>query len=179
MAIAGFTQALVYLRDPKINKDDADLPFNIAGALNGLADAERLSGSLQKAAEEHEKAGEHYEKAGKHYTEALSLATAINYPDGVAAYTGNLAALALDLGQPERAEVMAREALHLSENVWRMELIASNCHRLAKALLRLGRIAEARSHARRAVEIFERLKSPYLAYAQATLAECEGGAPAA
>ncbi|MCK7480953.1 MAG: hypothetical protein M0C28_29915 [Candidatus Moduliflexus flocculans] len=51
-------------------------------------------------------------------------------------YTGNLAGLALDREQWAEAESLAREALALAEKVGRQELIASDCHRLAKALLK-------------------------------------------
>jgi hypothetical protein len=42
--------------------------------------------------------------------------------------------------------------------------------------MRQGKKAEALPHARCAVEIFQKLGSPYLAFAQQTLAECEGQA---
>jgi len=58
--------------------------------------------------------------------------------------------------------------------VGRQQLIASNCHRIAKALVRPGQAAEALPYARRAVEIYTQLGSPNLASAQATLRECEG-----
>ena len=50
--------------------------------------------------------------------------------------TGNLASLALDREQWAKAESLAREALTLAEKVGRQELIASDCHRLAYALLK-------------------------------------------
>jgi hypothetical protein len=78
-----------------------------------------------------------------------------------AIYTGNLAALALDRKQWAEAETLAREALALAEKVGRQELIASVCvHHIAKALLRQNKaLPEARTFARRAVEIYTRLKS--------------------
>jgi Flp pilus assembly protein TadD len=61
----------------------------------------------------------------------------------------------------------------LSENLGRQELIASDNHRLAKALVRQGKAAEALAHAQKAVEIFTHLGLPDLAEAQAILTECE------
>ncbi len=89
-------------------------------------------------------------------------------------YTGNLAELALDREQWAEAESLAREALALAEKVGRQELIASDCHRLAKALLKQNHnLDEALSLSRRAVEIYTRLRSSRLQSAQETLAEIE------
>ena len=132
---------------------------DVAIGLNVLAGAEQLSGDFTAAEE--------------HYREALRVARAVSFAEGVANYTGNLASLALDREDWPTAETLAREALPLSEKVGRQELIANNNRRLALALLLQGRAAEALPHAQKAVEIFTRLGSPDLAGAQTTLTECE------
>ncbi|MHC4180213.1 MAG: tetratricopeptide repeat protein, partial [Planctomycetota bacterium] len=112
------------------------------------------------------------DEAETHYREALAMAKGLPYPDGVATFTGNLAALALDREQWPEAERLAREALKLSEGIGRKELIAEDSAHLAKALARQGRGAEGRGHAERAVAIYSELRSPDLARAQAALDEC-------
>jgi hypothetical protein len=96
-----------------------------------------------------------------------------NYPEGVATYTGNLAELALDRSDWTAGEALAREALSLAEKVGRRELIASDCRRLAVALVRQGKKAEALPYAQRAVEIFFQLGTPKVTEAREILAECE------
>lgn len=155
-AIAAYRESLELWRSLAAESVD------VASGLNDLAGAEQLSSDLAAAEE--------------HYREALRIARAAGYAEGVATYTGNLAALALEREDWPAAETVAREALPLSEAVHRQELIASNNHRLAEALVRQGKAAEALPHARRAVDLFTRLGSPDLAYAQATLTECEAGA---
>ena len=93
--------------------------------LNDLAGAEQLN--------------KDYPAAERDYREALRIAKIIKDDEGIAIYTGNLAELALDREQWAEAESLAREALALAEKVGRQELIASDCHRLAKALLKQNR----------------------------------------
>ena len=131
---------------------------DVSIGLNHLGNAEKASGDLVAAEQ--------------HYREALRVARAVGYAGGVAIYTGNLAALALDREDWPAAETLAREAMPLSEAVHRKELIAHDCRMLAQALVRQCKVADALPHARRAVEIFTRLATPGLAHAQATLAEC-------
>ena len=152
-AITAYREALDLDRSRAAESED------VAIGLNDLAGAAQLSGDLTAAEE--------------HYREALRVARAVGYAEGVATYTGNLAELALSRKDWPTAETQAREALPLSENVGRQELIAHDNHRLAQALLHQGRAAEALPHARKAVEIFTRLGSPHLAKAQATLTDCE------
>jgi tetratricopeptide (TPR) repeat protein len=155
-AIAAYREAL------ELDRSLAAESVDVAIGLNDLAGAERLSGD--------------YAAAEEHYREALSVARTVGYAEGVAVYTGNLAALALDRKDWPTAETLAHESLLLSEKVGRQELIALDNHRLALALLRQGRAAEALPHAQKAVEIFTRLGSPYLAEAQAILTKCESAA---
>jgi tetratricopeptide (TPR) repeat protein len=132
----------------------------LATDLNDLADAERVN--------------KEYPAAERDFREALRVAKNIDFQEGIAEYTGNLAELALDREQWAEAESLAREALPLAEKVGRQELIAGDCHRLAKALLKQNRnLDEALSLSRRAVEIFTRLRHPDLPSAQETLVEIE------
>lgn len=120
-----------------------------------LANAEQLSGD--------------YAAAEKHYQEALRVAYAVGFVEGVANITGNLAKMVLD-----RNDWPAAEALSVSEAIHRQDLIAAQSYYLALVLVRQGKAVEALPYARRAVAIFTRLGDPELANAQATLAECEG-----
>lgn len=132
----------------------------VAIGLNDLAGALLMSGQL--------------DEAELHYREALAIAKALPYPEGIANYTGNLAELALDREQWPEAERLSREALKLAEEIGRKELIAYDCWCLSKALARQGRGAEGRCNAERAVAIYTELRSPRLAEAQAALEECLG-----
>lgn len=132
---------------------------DVAIDLNTLASVEALSGD--------------FAAAERDFREALRIARAVDYAEGVAFCTGNLAALALDRKDWPAAEALAREALPLSEKVGRQELIASNCQRIAKALARQEKKAEGLPYARRAAEIFTKLGSPKLNEARETLRECE------
>ncbi len=133
--------------------------YDVAAALNDLADVEQAAGDL--------------DAAERDYREALRVASGVGDTEGVAIVTGNLAALALELNDWPRAESLAREALTLAENLGRLELIASDYYRLAEALMRQGKSSEALPYARRGVEIYTRLGSPDLEAARATLKECE------
>jgi len=132
----------------------------VATFLNWLANAEKASGD-DAAAE-------------RDYREALRIAKQTGNREAIAAYTGNLAGLALDRRDWPAAEALAREALRLSEQIGRRELIGAHCARLAKALARQGRQKDALPHAQRAADIFTKLRSPSrLEEVQDVLKECE------
>lgn len=153
-AITTYREALELFRSLSAESID------VASILSDLADAERLSWD--------------FAAAERDYREALRVAQAISDAEGVAIYTGNLAELVLALKDWPRAEILAREALSLSEQVGRQELIAFDCKHLAKALVCQDQAADALPYAHRAVEIYTKLCSPKLAEAQETLRECEG-----
>lgn len=152
-AIAAYSEAV------KLQRTLGSDIEGVADNLSCLADAEMASGAL--------------DAAERDYREALRIGLAVDDREGIAIVTGNLAKLAVDRQDWPGAEALSREALTLSEKVGRLQLIASNCHRLAKAVARQGKKEEALPHARRAVDIYQKLGSPNLSSAQETLVECE------
>jgi tetratricopeptide (TPR) repeat protein len=156
-AIAAFQQALGLQR--ALNSESED----VAGILNSLAAVERLSGD--------------YAAAERDYTEALRIAKQVNYPEAVAGIPSNLAEIALDREDWPAAAQLAREALPLAEALGRLELVGAICQHLATALARQGQPQEGLPYARRAVEIYTRLKisSDQMEAAQAALRDCEAG----
>ena len=156
-AITAFQEVLALDRSLSPESEDVAIDLNL------LAVAEKLSGDFPAAERE--------------FRAALRVALAVDYAEGMAYITGNLATLALDREDWPGAETLAREALPLSEKVGRQELIALDCLRLGKALVCQGKATEALPLASRAVEILTNLGSPDLANAQAILAECEEAMP--
>jgi len=121
-----------------------------------------------------ERSNKDYPAAERDYREALHIAKIIKNDEYASNFTGNLAELALNREQWAEAESLAREALALSEKVGRQELIALDCHQIAKALLKQNHnLGEALSMSRRAIEIYTRLRHPDLQSAQETLGEIE------
>ena len=153
-AIAACREALELWRS--LSKKET---MEVAVGLNDLANAERDSGEN--------------EAAERDYREALRVAKVVGDAESIAAYTGNLAAMALTLKEWKRAEDLAREALTLAEDVGRKALIASNCRRVAKALAQQEKKAEGLPYAQRAVKIFTELGSRNLEDATQVMHECE------
>jgi tetratricopeptide (TPR) repeat protein len=153
-AITAYKEALEIYRTRSPESED------VAILLNDLGEAERESKDLYAVEQ--------------HFREALRIAKKVHFQEGVAAVSGNLAILAFDREQWPEAESLAREALALSENILRQELIARDCHSIAKALLKQNKnLEEALAFARRTVDIFTFLCYGDLPEAQETLAEIE------
>lgn len=154
-AIVAFREVVEIHRQISPESDD----FSIV--LNSLADAERLN--------------KDYPAAERDYREGLRISRKNNNQEHIVTRLTNLALLAFDREQWAEAESLTREALALAEKVGRQELIAFDCHLLASALHKQNKnLDEALSLVRRAVEIFNRLRSPErLKEAQETLAEIE------
>ncbi len=132
---------------------------DVAIGLNALAGAEHCAGYLNAAERD--------------YREALRIARVIDDREGLAIYTGNLAELELDRGNWVQAEVLAREALRLSEQLGRLELIGLDTMHLAMALVRHGKKFEALPHAERSVKILTQLNLADRAKAIKILNECK------
>ncbi len=153
-AIAAFRQALELLQS--FGSESKDM----VAVLNDLGSAEYNANKLEASAE--------------WFREALRVANVCGDAEGVAISMGNLTELALCREDWPSTETLARKALTAAVAVHRQELIASGNDRLALTLMRQSKVSEARTHALRAVEICSQLGSSNLAFAQATLAECEG-----
>ncbi|NTW53261.1 MAG: DUF4062 domain-containing protein [Chlorobaculum sp.] len=154
-AITAYWQALnMYLSISSESKD-------VVVALNDLANAE--DANKDKVAAE------------RHYREAIRISNKINYQEGVASSTGNLAELTLDLDQWEEAEILSREALAIAEKIESIEVIAFTSRVLSKALLKRNlNLSEAKCFARRSIEIYTHLRVlDEINISQQTLAEIE------
>lgn len=157
-AISAFQQALDLARS--LNPESV----NVAVGLNDLAIARRLSGDLNGAETD--------------YRESLRIASKVGDAECIAISTGNLADFFLERGDWPAVERQASEALELAHALGRQELIATNHLRLATAMLRQQRAAQALPHAEEAAAIYTRLRYLDLAGAQATVAECKAACAA-
>lgn len=152
-AIAAFRESLDLHRTLSAESND------VASALNSLAVVEQHVGDP--------------EGAERDSREAARIGRAVGNAESIAAYTGTLASIVFDRGDWHQSEALSREALLLSDKAGRQDMIAANCEGLARALIRQGKVSCALPHARRAVEIFAKLRSPRLAFARDILAKCE------
>ncbi len=105
------------------------------------AESKDVSTSLNYLANAEQDAGD-FVAAERDYREALRVARMVGFAEGVAAFTGNLAALVRDREDWPGAETFGRDALTLAEKLGRQDLIAHGCSRLARALVRQGKPAE-------------------------------------
>ncbi len=153
-AIAAYREAV------EIDRTLRHESIDVVIGLNDLAEVELRSGDD--------------EAAKRDFREALRIALAVKYHEGIAYTINNLAVVEQVRGNWSGAEALAHKALLLSDKVGRQELIAGSYHNLAVALAQQGRKPEALPHAQRAVEIFTVLRSRHLEKARQTLAECEG-----
>jgi Domain of unknown function (DUF4062)/NB-ARC domain/MalT-like TPR region len=120
----------------------------IADVLNALAEAQMEYGDLPEAEE--------------NLNEALLIVRDDEDPGVILIYKGNLAELALAQRDWAKAEKLALEALKLAEEIGQQEEIAQDNYRIARALLLQGNVSLASSYALKSVNIYTRLRHPYL-----------------
>lgn len=154
-AIATYREAL------KLHRGLSAESMDVATTLNDLGTVEQNSGDL--------------DAAERDYREALRVARAVDYREGVAVFTGNIAKLTLYREDWTGAETLARDALTLSENLGRQQVIALTCWCLAKALVRQGKRDAALPFAQRSLNIYTQLGMvPDIEAARAMLEQCAG-----
>jgi nucleoside phosphorylase/tetratricopeptide (TPR) repeat protein len=155
-AIAAYREAL------ELDRALAPESMDVAADLNALASVELNA--------------DDYAASKRDFREALRIARRHKDREGIANYTGNLAEWALSRQDWLGAEALARKALKAAEGVGRIELIASDCRRVAVALARQGRNRDGLPFARRAFEIATKLgQLDDIKRAEAALKECEDG----
>jgi tetratricopeptide (TPR) repeat protein len=113
-----------------------------------------------------------FEAAKKNFEEAVATAQASGSLWDIATYTSNLANLAIDREQWGEAKDRARTALALAETPGDQDLLAATCCHLSRAVLHQGQPEAGRLFAQRAVDIYERLRSPNIDHARQVLAAC-------
>ena len=142
VAIKSFKESSSKLREAMADSS------KIADVLNALAEAQMEYGDLLEAEE--------------NFTEALRIATDNENQGEILIYQGNLAELALAQRDWTKAEKLALEALKLAEEIGQQEEIAQDNYRIARALLLQGNASLASSYALKSVNIYTRLRHPYL-----------------
>lgn len=152
-AITAYDEAVELWRSLSRESED------VAMGLNDRADVEYLAGDLAGAERDHR--------------EALRIAKALGDSEGVAAFTGNLAQLALNRKDWAAAEALASEALALAEKLGRKDLVAEECANLAQALAHQNRKPEALPYAQRSVDLYTQLRSRSSDGARRILDECQ------
>jgi len=151
-----YSNALQLFRTISQNSND------VSAALHSLADVERESGE--------------YDSAKKYFQEALSIAKENQSSPCIANFTVGLASVAIMRDDWPETEILAREALQLSEAVGKLELIACSCLCLAHGLIFQGKCAEAKHHACRAVELYTKLgRTKNIEIAQVIIDFCDKG----
>ena len=132
--------------------------IEVATALNSLAEAQMEYGNTKDSEAS--------------FNEAILLAKNINYKEGTAIFTGNLAELALRQNELSKAEDLAMDALKKAREIEQQDEIAKANYRLARALLLQGRSKQALPYAQRAIEVFVRLRHKDLPKAQELFLQC-------
>ena len=120
-----------------------------------------------------ESALQDFPAAERDYRAAISMARALGDHESIAICLSNLAELALDRKDWLGAEALARESLPLADQLGHDALFARSTCRLAQALVRQGRRAEALIEAQEAEVLFIKLGAPDLEVAQAIIKECQ------
>jgi tetratricopeptide (TPR) repeat protein len=92
--------------------------------------------------------------------EALVVAREVGNREYEADYTGNLADLPLDRGDWDAARVQAQEALELSSEIGRIELVARNHFRLSRIEYGARNSAKAAAHGASAFQLYTQLGMP-------------------
>ncbi len=107
------------------------------------------------------------------FQKALDMSINLNYNDGIATYTGNLANVALDQEHWEEAEIRARDALELAEKLGRKLIIGNALVYIGRALIGQKRYREAITYLQESIAIYTHLSSPRINEANELLIKCK------